>query len=81
MSQEIVEDEDIVLAELSDSELTEQMHDDLYDGLAEEIADAESVGKLVIGTVKGDIHDIGKDFVGMMMEGAGFDVIANRPCH
>ncbi len=81
MSQEIVEDEDIVLAELSDSELTEQMHDDLYEGLAEEIADAESVGKLVIGTVKGDIHDIGKDLVGMMMEGAGFDVIADRPCH
>ncbi|TIX36968.1 MAG: cobalamin-binding protein, partial [Mesorhizobium sp.] len=32
-------------------------------------------GKMVIGTVKGDIHDIGKNLVGMMMEGAGFDVI------
>jgi len=36
---------------------------------------AEPVGKLVIGTVKGDIHDIGKNLVGMMMEGAGFEVI------
>ena len=33
------------------------------------------MGKLVIGTVKGDIHDIGKNLVGMMMEGAGFEVI------
>ncbi len=33
---------------------------------------AESVGKMVIGTVKGDIHDIGKNLVAMMMEGAGF---------
>lgn len=32
-------------------------------------------GKMVIGTVKGDIHDIGKNLVGMMLEGAGFDVI------
>src|ERR687885_499170 len=36
---------------------------------------AEPVGKVVIGTVKGDIHDIGKNLVGMMMEGAGFEVI------
>jgi len=36
---------------------------------------APKQGKLVIGTVKGDIHDIGKNLVGMMMEGAGFDVI------
>ena len=36
---------------------------------------APQVGKMVIGTVKGDIHDIGKNLVGMMMEGAGFDVI------
>jgi 5-methyltetrahydrofolate--homocysteine methyltransferase len=36
---------------------------------------APQVGKLVIGTVKGDIHDIGKNLVGMMMEGAGFEVI------
>src|SRR5215210_8194977 len=36
---------------------------------------AESVGKVVIGTVKGDIHDIGKNLVAMMMEGAGFEVI------
>ena len=138
MSQEIEENGDIVLAELSDSELTEQMHDDLYDGLADEIAEgtqilldrgweakkvldealvggmnivgvdfrdgilfvpevllaansmkagmallkpilaetgAEPVGKMVIGTVKGDIHDIGKNLVGMMMEGAGFEVV------
>jgi 5-methyltetrahydrofolate--homocysteine methyltransferase len=138
MSHENEENEDIVLAELSDSELTEQMHDDLYDGLADEIAEgtqilldrgweakkvldealvggmnivgidfrdgilfvpevllaansmkagmailqpilaetgAEPVGRMVIGTVKGDIHDIGKNLVGMMMEGAGFEVI------
>jgi len=34
-----------------------------------------SMGKFVIGTVKGDIHDIGKNLVGMMLEGAGFEVI------
>jgi methanogenic corrinoid protein MtbC1 len=131
------DDEDIILAELPDDELVEQMHDDLYDGLAEEIAEgtnillergwtatrvldealvagmtivgvdfrdgilfvpevlmaanamkagmailkpilsdtgAKPVGKMVIGTVKGDIHDIGKNLVGMMMEGAGFEV-------
>jgi methylmalonyl-CoA mutase cobalamin-binding domain/chain len=138
MSQDQNENEEIVLSELSDSELVEQMFDDLYDGLAEEIAEstqilldrgweakkvlddalvggmnivgidfrdgilfvpevllaanamkagmallqpilsatgAQPVGKLVIGTVKGDIHDIGKNLVGMMMEGAGFEVI------
>ena len=137
MSQENDQD-DIVLSELADDELTEQMFDDLYDGLADEIAEgtqilldrgwdakkvlddalvggmnivgkdfrdgilfvpevllaanamkagmallkpilsatgAEPVGKLVIGTVKGDIHDIGKNLVGMMMEGAGFEVV------
>ena len=131
-------DEDIDLALLSDEDLTAQMHDDLYDGMKEEIAEgttilldrgwgpdrvlndalvegmrivgidfrdgilfvpevllaanamkggmaiirpllaetgAEPFGKMVIGTVKGDIHDIGKNLVGMMMEGAGFDVI------
>jgi len=36
---------------------------------------AEPVGKVVIGTVKGDIHDIGKNLVAMMLEGAGFEVI------
>ena len=36
---------------------------------------AESVGKVVVGTVKGDIHDIGKNRVAMMLEGAGFEVI------
>jgi methanogenic corrinoid protein MtbC1 len=36
---------------------------------------AEPIGKIVIGTVKGDIHDIGKNLVGMMMEGAGFEVV------
>ena len=137
MSQDNDQD-DIVLSELPDDELVEQMHDDLYDGLAEEIAEgtqvlldrgweakkvldealvagmnivgidfrdgilfvpevllaansmkagmailkpilsetgAEPVGKMVIGTVKGDIHDIGKNLVGMMMEGAGFEVV------
>ena len=131
-------DDEIILAELPDDELVEQMHDDLYDGLADEIAEgtqilldrgwsapkvldkalvggmaivgvdfrdgilfvpevlmaanamkagmailkpiladtgAKPVGTMVIGTVKGDIHDIGKNLVGMMMEGAGFEVI------
>jgi methylmalonyl-CoA mutase cobalamin-binding domain/chain len=132
------EQEEIVLSELSDEELAKQMHDDLYDGLAEEIVEgtnillergwsagevlnkalvegmrivgidfrdgilfvpevllaanamkagmavlrpllaetgAEQVGKVVIGTVKGDIHDIGKNLVAMMLEGAGFEVV------
>ena len=132
------EDEEIILSELPDDELIDQMHDDLYDGMAEEIAEGTQIlldrgwsaqqvltealvggmavvgidfregvlfvpevlmaanamkagmailkpllsetgvkptGKMVIGTVKGDIHDIGKNLVGMMMEGAGFEVI------
>jgi corrinoid protein of di/trimethylamine methyltransferase len=36
---------------------------------------APQIGTMVIGTVKGDIHDIGKNLVGMMMEGAGFEVV------
>jgi len=123
---------------LNDDELVQQMHDDLYDGLKEEIeaavhillkrgwtpyrtltealvegmrivgidfrdgilfvpevllaanamkagmfilrpllaeTGAPKIGKMVIGTVKGDIHDIGKNLVAMMMEGAGFEVI------
>jgi methylmalonyl-CoA mutase cobalamin-binding domain/chain len=130
--------EDLDLNSLTDDELVEQMHDDLYDGLASEIEDgvnillkrgwtpydiltkalvegmrivgidfrdgilfvpevlmsansmkagmtilrpllaetgAPKIGKMVIGTVKGDIHDIGKNLVCMMMEGAGFEVI------
>jgi 5-methyltetrahydrofolate--homocysteine methyltransferase len=38
-------------------------------------ADVKSAGKVVIGTVKGDLHDIGKNLVAMMLEGAGFEVI------
>ncbi len=135
MSEEF---DEIDLSTLSDEDLVAQMHDDLYDGLADEIAEgtnillerewgpdkvlndalvegmrivgidfrdgilfvpevllaanamkagmailrpllaetgAESVGKVVIGTVKGDIHDIGKNLVAMMLEGAGFEVI------
>jgi 5-methyltetrahydrofolate--homocysteine methyltransferase len=131
-------DDEIILSELSDDELVLQMHDDLYDGLKEEIEEAVHIlldrgwepykvltialvggmkivgddfrdgilfvpevllaanamkagmailkpllaetgapkmGKMVIGTVKGDIHDIGKNLVGMMMEGAGFEVV------
>ena len=131
-------EDDINLSELDDEELVLQMHDDLYDGLKEEIEEsvrilldrgwtpydvltkalvagmtivgndfrdgilfvpevllaanamkagmfilkpllvetgAPRVGKMVIGTVKGDIHDIGKNLVAMMMEGAGFEVI------
>jgi 5-methyltetrahydrofolate--homocysteine methyltransferase len=37
--------------------------------------DAPSLGKVVIGTVKGDLHDIGKNLVGIMLKGAGFEVI------
>ena len=132
------EEDDIVLSELDDEELVAQMHDDLYDGLKEEIEEgtnillergwapyrvltealvggmkivgedfrdgilfvpevllaanamkagmailkpllaetgAPTVGKMVIGTVKGDIHDIGQNLVTMMMEGAGFEVL------
>ena len=131
-------DDDIDLAALPDDELVVQMHDDLYDGMLDEIIEgtnillgrgwlpekvlntalvggmtivgidfrdgilfvpevllaanamkggmailkpllaetgAKPVGKMVIGTVKGDIHDIGKNLVSMMMEGAGFEVI------
>jgi 5-methyltetrahydrofolate--homocysteine methyltransferase len=38
-------------------------------------AGAKMTGKAVIGTVKGDLHDIGKNLVGMMLEGAGFEVV------
>jgi 5-methyltetrahydrofolate--homocysteine methyltransferase len=38
-------------------------------------ADVQPLGRVIIGTVQGDLHDIGKNLVGMMMEGAGFDVI------
>ena len=131
-------DDDLDLRSLDDDELVQQMHDDLYDGLKEEIEEgvnillergwtpykilteglvegmrivgidfrdgilfvpevllaanamkagmailkpllaetgAPRVGKMVIGTVKGDIHDISKNLVAMMMEGAGFEVI------
>ena len=37
--------------------------------------DSKSMGKIILGTAKGDIHDIGKNLVGIMLEGAGFDVI------
>jgi methylmalonyl-CoA mutase cobalamin-binding domain/chain len=134
----VANEETIDLSTLPDDELVKQMHDDLYDGLANEIAEGTTilldrgwaadrvltealvegmrivgidfrdgilfvpevllaanamkagmailrpllaetgvarVGKVVIGTVKGDIHDIGKNLVGMMLEGAGFEVI------
>jgi methylmalonyl-CoA mutase cobalamin-binding domain/chain len=132
------EEEELDLSTLDDDELVKQMHDDLYDGLREEIVEgtnillsrswgpkklldealvegmrivgidfrdgilfvpevllaanamkggmqilrpllaetgAPPIGKMVIGTVKGDIHDIGKNLVAMMLEGAGFEVI------
>jgi 5-methyltetrahydrofolate--homocysteine methyltransferase len=37
--------------------------------------DVQPIGKVVIGTVKGDLHDIGKNLVAMMLEGAGFQVV------
>jgi 5-methyltetrahydrofolate--homocysteine methyltransferase len=39
------------------------------------MADVKAAGKVAIGTVKGDLHDIGKNLVAMMLEGAGFEVI------
>ena len=39
------------------------------------VADTKSSGKVAIGTVKGDLHDIGKNLVAMMLEGAGFEII------
>ncbi len=138
MGDNMANDGDLDLRSLSDDDLVQQMHDDLYDGLKEEIEEsvhillerkwtpydiltkalvegmrivgidfrdgilfvpevllaanamksgmfilrpllaetgAPKVGKMVIGTVKGDIHDIGKNLVSMMMEGAGFDVV------
>ncbi len=38
-------------------------------------ANVKAVGKVILGTVQGDLHDIGKNLVGMMLEGAGFEVI------
>ena len=38
-------------------------------------ANIQAIGKVVIGTVQGDLHDIGKNLVGMMLEGAGFEVV------
>lgn len=38
-------------------------------------AGSKGAGKVIIGTVKGDLHDIGKNLVGMMLEGAGYEVI------
>ena len=138
MSEEPEDEQEIDLSALNDEDLTAQMHDDLYDGMADEIVEgteilltrgwpadrvlgealvegmrivgidfrdgilfvpevllaanamkagmailrpllaetgAEPVGKVVLGTVKGDIHDIGKNLVAMMLEGAGFEVI------
>jgi methylmalonyl-CoA mutase cobalamin-binding domain/chain len=105
-------EEELDLSTLSDEELVEQMHDDLYDALVEAMrivgidfrdgilfvpevllaakamkagmavirpllaeTGADTIGTVVLGTVKGDIHDIGKNLVAMMLEGAGFDVI------
>lgn len=131
-------EDDLILSELDDEELVQQMHDDLYDGLKDEITEATNIllerkwtpynvltialvggmkivgedfrdgilfvpevlmaaeamkagmkilkpllaetgaptiGRMVIGTVKGDIHDIGQNLVTMMMEGAGFEIL------
>ena len=38
-------------------------------------ANIQAVGRVIVGTVQGDLHDIGKNLVGMMLEGAGFEVI------
>jgi len=43
-------------------------------------ANVKSIGKVVIGTVKGDLHDIGKNIVAMMLQGAGFDVVDLGTC-
>ena len=52
---------------------TMQMSMDILKPLLAE-SGAEMVGKVLLGTVKGDLHDIGKNLVGMMCEGAGFEV-------
>lgn len=39
-----------------------------------QLSDVKSAGRVVIGTVKGDLHDIGKNLVAMMLEGAGFEI-------
>jgi 5-methyltetrahydrofolate--homocysteine methyltransferase len=54
----------------------EAMHEGLellHDELAK--TESHSLGKILLGTVKGDLHDIGKNLVGMMCEGAGFQVV------
>ncbi len=90
MSQEIVEDEDIVLAELSDSELAEQMHDDLYDGLAEEIAagtqilldrdwEAKKVLEAALVAGMNVVIDAARSCLFSTLNRN--DVIADRPCH
>lgn len=38
-------------------------------------SDVQPLGKIVLGTVKGDLHDIGKNLVSMMLEGAGFEIV------
>src|SRR6476619_2232054 len=69
-------EEEIVLSELPDEELVKQMHDDLYDGLAEEIHEGTQILlDREWSAEKGDIHDIGKNLVAMMLEGAGFEVV------
>src|SRR5579885_2792932 len=80
----MAEGDELDLNSLNDAELVEQMHDDLYDGLRDEIVEGTKIllsrgwnAEKVLNeaTVKGDVHDIGKNLVGMMLEGAGFEVI------
>ena len=73
MSQGAMENEEIILSELPDSELVEQMFDDLYDGLADEIAESTQILLDRGWDAKKVLDDalVG----GMMMEGAGFEVI------
>lgn len=65
---------EIFVPEMLVSAVTMKKGLDLIKPLLKE-EDAESRGTIIMGTVKGDIHDIGKNIVIMMLEGAGFDVI------
>ncbi|MGD9100569.1 MAG: cobalamin-dependent protein [Anaerolineae bacterium] len=56
-------------------EMLAQISDVLKPVMEEEVEVAEKLGKIVIGTVEGDIHDIAKDIVAFMLEINGFDVM------
>jgi len=66
---------DMFIPEVLSSAKAMQAGNDLLKPLLVQTENTNKKGKIVIGTVKGDLHDIGKKIVAMMLEGAGFDVI------